>query len=307
MDYILSAVFVVHILIAVVIFIASVLIGNRLLSRGVKDYIPMTSLAKDDYSGFNTVYRVLFVPIGVVFASIALYQLGMGGYVSDIWLVGVYVLILQLLSIMIMGRWKLVAKMRTIVTQSLAILLTYYLYTIAISKGVAYLLPSEDSIRTELWIIIVLFLYGMFRDMPEGEKDSAHRKHKYWSHKIPKLSEKYRVSLGEYEEDLADILLAVMVYENYNRPKITRILESIVPSKTRYIMQVYGAKSDEDSIRLAAESIEYGYSEYKKIAQDAMWEKEFALREIFKSINPGDDGYGNEVFDIHNYIKTHKR
>lgn len=306
MDYILSEVFVVHIIIAIFIFIASILIGNRLLGREMKDYTPIASSSGDSHTGFNAVYRILFTPISIVFVSIIIYNLNLPQYIQHIWSVGVIVLSLQIMSIIVMGKWKLVNVTKVVLTQLVAIALTYYLYSVAISKGLEYIIPNEESIRTELWIIVVLFLYGIFRDIPENNKSLGKRKNKYLLSKIDKLAEKYSIELDDFDDEMSAILLSIMVYENHNRPKAIRLVEGLLPSKTRYIMQTYGAKSDADSIKITADNIKPLYEAFIKIGDESSWEKESALRNIFNSINPGDINYSNEVLEVYRVVKAKK-
>lgn len=71
-------------------------------------------------------------------------------------------------------------------------------------------------------------------------------------------------------------------------------------------MQVSGATSDEDSIRVSAKNLIPLYDAFKKIPMDSTYNKRSALREIFNSINPKDVNYSNEVMDIFDFIKNHK-
>lgn len=300
-EYITTYTFLAHLLLSFAIVWVSTSLG-KLMMRYSQEYQPIANLfSSDNSTGFNVIYRILFTPVVIVFASVVVYALNFGFLTKDIWLVAVYVLVLQMLLVTIIGRWRLVDKKKFFLLHIISILFTYYIYAEAISKGIQFLLPDLQSVRTELWIIIVLFIYGIFRKIPEKRSAAENRKNKYLRAKSEQFRKKYKFVLDEYEESMADILIAIMIYENFNRPLAARIIEGIVSSKTRYVMQVYGAKSDADSIKKTAEALQPLYEEYKNMQTDNYWEKEQKLYSVFAVHNYEDSSYSirvKEIYDV---------
>ena len=302
-EYIMSYTFLAHLLLSFAIVWVSTSLG-RLMMRYSQEYQPIANLfSSDNSTGFNVIYRILFTPVVIVVASVVAYALNFGFLTKDIWLVAVYVLVLQILLVTIIGRWRLVDKKKFFLLHIISILLAYYIYAEAISKGIQFLLPDLQSVRTELWIIIVLFVYGIFRKIPEKRSAAEDRKNKYLRAKSEQFRKKYKFALDEYEEGMADVLIAIMIYENFNRPLVARIIEGIVSSKTRYVMQVHGAKSDADSIKKTAEAIQPLYDEYKNMQTDNYWEKDQKLYSVFAAHNYEDSSYSTRVKEIYDVTR----
>jgi len=305
-EYITSYTFLAHLLLSFAIVWVSTSLG-KLMMHYSQEYQPIANLfSSDNSTGFNVIYRILFTPVVIVFASVVAYALNFGFLTKNIWLVAVYVLFLQMLLITIIGRWRLVDKKKFFLLHIISILLTYYIYAEAISKGIQFLLPDLQSVRTELWIIIVLFIYGIFRKIPEKRSAAEDRKNKYLRAKSEQFRKKYKFILDEYEEGMADILIAIMIYENFNRPLAARIVEGIVSSKTRYVMQVHGAKSDADSIKKTAEALQLLYEEYKNLQTDNYWEKDQKLYGVFAAHNYEDISYSTRVKEIYDVTRKYQ-
>lgn len=305
-EYLTSYVFLMHLALSFVIVWISTSLG-KLMMRYSQEYQPITNLfSSDNSTGFNVIYRILFTPVVIVSVSVLAYMLNFEILTKSIWIVAVFVFVVQLLLIAAIGRWRLVDKKKFFILHIISILLTYYLYSAAISKGLQYLLPDLQSIRTELWIIIVLFVYGIFRKIPEKRSAAESRKNKYLRAKSEHFRKKYRFILDKYSEGMSDILIAIMIYENFNRPLVVRGLEGIVSSKTRYVMQVYGAKSDEDSIEQTAKSLQSTYDQYKNMVSDNYWEKDAALSKVFATHNFADSSYSMRVKEIYEATKKYQ-
>lgn len=81
-----------------------------------------------------------------------------------------------------------------------------------------------------------------------------------------------------------------MIYEDYNRPKIVRIVKKIVGTNTEDIMQVKGSPNDEEGIKRTAERIS---RELKGHYADEDTKK------VLSKYSPGDDDYGSAVSQIY--------
>jgi len=295
---------VVHLVITLLVMWVVMSIGKMLLTYST-EYQPITSLFDAENStGFNAVYRILSVPVLIMVASIAMYSLRLDEYVTDIWYIAIYYFVAQAVLIISLGRWTLVNKSKFFLFHILSIMLTYYLYTVAISKGLSYLLPDESNLRTEIWLVIAAFIYGLFKNIPENNHTFENRKTRYIKSKARRLSSKYRFILDKYDATMSNILVATMVYENFNRPYTVRLIEKITPSKTRHIMQVHEAKSDEESIAMTASEMKEVYDEFKKTKYEDEWDERSGFEEIFSVHNPDDDSYGYRVHEIYEIINS---
>jgi DnaJ-domain-containing protein 1 len=94
---------------------------------------------------------------------------------------------------------------------------------------------------------------------------------------------------SSYDEILRELALA-------------RMIETFTSSKTRHIMQAYGAKDDTDSINMTASGLEDAYDEFKETSFDEEWERLEALEALFNIHNPGDAMYGGRVAEIYEII-----
>lgn len=223
---------------------------GRLLLAHRNDHQPIASLFKAENSqGFNAIFRIAIAPICIVVISIILYLAGHENLTWQIWLSAVWYLLLQTVLIAILERWSLVSKSKFIVFHAASIALSYYVYSALIVKGVEHLLPDGANLRTDIWLLIVAFLYGVFHSIPENHNRFEERKKKYITRRLKVFEEKYSVELKKYDSLFQNILLAVMLYEDFNRPRVVRFIESLVGAKTQGIMQVSGAQTDEESIR----------------------------------------------------------
>lgn len=276
---------------------------GKLLKKYSSEYQPIASLQTDDNTGFNAIYRILISPVLIVLVSIVLYSFNANYYINNIWLVSVYFFVSQTLLIVLLGRWRLVNKTVFLLSHVLSVTLSYYLYTVAISKGLAYLIPNETDLRTEIWLIIAAFLYGIFRNVPENYKTFEIRRLSYIRARLKHFKYKFRFELDKYDTEMSNILLAVMIYEDFNRPLFARLLEHFSSSQTQHIMQVHGAKSDIDSIHIAENYLEVPYNDFKKRKFKEDWEKDIALQRVFSAYNPTDYSYGSQVFEVYKVIK----
>ncbi len=295
-------IFVAHIVSALIILLMAMSLGRLMLSY-YEDYQPITSLFQaENSSGFNAIYRIIIAPVAIIFISIIFYLLKLDSYVKDIWLVAAYYFVLQLSLIVVLGRWKLANKLKFFTFHIVSIFLSFFLYNAIISKGLTFILPDEANLRTDLWLIVIAFLYGVFRNIPENHQVFKNRKDKYLISKLRYFRQKYRFTLDNYDSKKSEILLAIMIYENFNRPKIIRLIEFMTFSKTRFIMQVEGAKDDKDSIKITEASISHAYDTYINSTGNE-WKKQDLLMRVFAIHNPHDSNYPYRVFEIYEKIK----
>ena len=296
--------FIVYLLLSSLVLWISMSLGKLMLSY-MSDYQPITSLfSAENSTGFNAVYRILIVPVSVIVISILLFLLGGHQFVNNIWYISIIFFVIQTLLIIALGRWRLVNKVKYFIFHGISILLTFYIYSFAISKGIDYLLPDMDNFRSDMWLVVIIFMYGVFRSIPENTTEFNKRKSAYIHAKGSFFRHKYRIAFDQYDDFLVDVLVAIMVYENYNRPYLARQIEKIVSSKTKYIMQVANVTSDIESIENAAQNLAPLCEEFRNHTYPNEWQRDDKIRSIFSLHNPSDFLYPYRVKEVFDVIKT---
>jgi hypothetical protein len=293
-------------LLGVIVTYAAMNLGKVLLAYR-NDYQPVASFFQPEAStGFNAIYQILFAPICTVFAAIVFYLLGWNQFVVGIWTVPVWYFIWQTSLIIGISRWRLLDKWKYFIFHAISVALTYYVYSTLIKNGLKHLLPDEANLRTEVWLIVALFLYGIFREI-KGNHDRYERRQAAWAQAHARtFSKKYRTILANYPILFQEVLLALMIYEDFNRPKMTRLVERIINARTQTIMQVRGAHTDEEGIRATAVSMESGFPAFEIGIAGKKYDFQQPLSEMISVHNADDPNYSWRVIqifsDIHNAL-----
>lgn len=287
----------VHTVFAFIVLVISLSLG-RLLLQYKSEYQPIASLFKAEKSvGFNAILRICLAPVCIVLFAIIAYSINRDNLVPDIWHVALIYALLQCLVFTALNRWRLVNIPKFVLFHLLSIALTYYIYVVLISKGLQHLLPDEANLRTDLWILIAGFLFSIFYSIPENDQRFQARKNKYAVSRGTKFKAKYHDALKSQEPLFQDILVAIMIFEDFNRPWFVRVVERLINSKTKGIMQTADTKTDSQSIKRATERLLPVYKQLSKL-EDNSSEKYSAIYELVRSYNPDDPNYAYEVMGI---------
>lgn len=234
-----------------------------------------SSLRKAMYSGnvaFTIYYRVFFLPISLCLVSIFLLIIDFNFLAKDIWFVAIWVFIIQfILSIKAIPYTNVFIFFATGLT---SIFISYIFYEYGIEKGLNYLLPDETNLATELWIITAVFFYGLLKNFDYSTMNNeieTKLENRYIA-----LKDRFKhVINDDFKKDktLNDLLFAVMIFEDFNRPAIFRWLENRLFCfgfvKTTGIMQVRSAEvlTDENSIILAQDILLSSHKKYSTVAE----------------------------------------
>lgn len=285
---------------------AAMSLGKVLLAYR-NDYQPVASFFQPEAStGFNAIFQILFAPVATVLVAIVLYLLGRSHLVVGVWTISVWYFVWQTTLILVISRWRLLDKPRFIIYHAISVALSYFVYASLVTHGLTHLLPDEANLRTEVWLIVILFLYGIFREI-KGNQETYRRRQAAWALAHARtFSKRYQDVLSEYPVLLQEVLLALMVYEDFNRPKAARFIERITKAQTQTIMQVRGAHTDEEGIRLTAESMQSGYPALV-LSMSGNWYDFYQPLQAMVGVHNGDDPeYSSRVSqifaDIHNKL-----
>ncbi len=252
---------VTHLLLAGALLLTVNYLGAR--SRGY-GYVSSTDIVGEAGNfGFNFLFRILTPSIYISFVSILFYYFDLPEFVQNIYLVVLYYSLINIVVIIVLNRWAFVNKISFFITQTFIFLTAYLFYTLALSKGLEFILPEAGNFRTELWLIILIYLYQLGDNFYPGytfyEKRSmvlAGRFKKFWKEYAHLLSPEITQSA-----ELSRIFFAIMIYEDLNRPPVYRFFEWLLFPLGRVsssgIMQVQHGKylSNEESVQLAQEKI----------------------------------------------------
>jgi hypothetical protein len=88
-------------------------------------------------------------------------------------------------------------------------------------------------------------------------------------------------------------VLAIMIYEDFNRPRLVRWFERRFKRDTVSIMQVKGVPTDYDSVIVTARYLEPQMKEWVESGRET-----YGLNSVFQRHNPDDYTYAQRVVEI---------
>lgn len=236
-------------------------IGKHSYSIG---YISMSVFArKEDAPAFNFLLSILTPLVYLIITSAILYSLKLDYFVKDFYLVSIYYLTFRLLFNLITGRGLLLNWKQQFLYWVVIIGFSYFIYSkILIQK--TNILPDFETLANELWIIIIIFLYQVFNKIDLPSNGTERRKERYLDKMFNNFSNKYGAIIDSKttKEGYKGLIYAVLILENFNRPKAARIIEYIKFYLTKKphtlgVMQYHTSEyiSDKRSVELGSEKI----------------------------------------------------
>ena len=297
----------VQMVVAIIMFyVTNWLGGHTPMDRG---YVTLSLIAADDtMPAFNFVFKILTPLVQYIFV-IALFQ---NITLLSIFLVNSYMIIVYYWlcrggyyiarGAFYLANWP-IFLLYTIVSVGIAV----WIYGFVESLG--SILPSKEALRDQLWILIAIFVYQVVNNLTIDREGTEDRKKRYALRKYHEFKRKYANVVDAncaYVVD-ADLLHAIMIVENYNRPPIVRMVENLKfrlthKRMTLGIMQVMTDEmiDDKESIIRAAKIIAKLRKDYmKRLKEDNEDRSSIALSayvyHIAEKYNGGDDQYADEV------------
>lgn len=277
-----------HIVCSVILFFVINVIGN-FAPTNLRYFQISGFLETDEAPAFNYSFRVLTPVVFIILLSALLYALNLNYLVINIYMVAIYYVGFRAIFNIFIGRFLLVNWKKQLLYGISIISLSYFIYIkIIITK--ANLLPDFANLSNELWIIIIIFLYNLVNNIQVPNKGIQHRKLNYITIMFNRIKTKYHDIIIRYSDNnrFHQIAYAIILHENFNRPKLFRWIEYIKSffSKegTYGIMQVKSEERLNDK-----ESVERGV---------AMLHNQFLkLQEEFKDKlqTSSGDGYYNSI------------
>ncbi|RNI22623.1 hypothetical protein [Rufibacter latericius] len=311
----MSLITLMHAFLAVVLFFGVNLLGQYTPSN-LGYYQLTTFLETDEAPAFNFIIRVLTPTVFIILISALFYSIGLDKYISNIYMIGVYYVLFRTAFNIGINRSRLINWNRFILYSLSIISLNYFVYKkFIITKS--NILPDFNNMANELWIIIIIFLYNFINNIQTSDRNAQKRKDKYVEVQFAVINREYSPIIRQVTDNLRlrQIALAIIIFENFNRPKLFRIVEYINHFFNRKphslgIMQFTTTKfiSDKESVKLGTEKLLKDYLDLKikYLAEENRLENEEYYDETYQSrlieeFNP-DITYSYEVVQLANEI-----
>lgn len=211
-----------------------------------------------------------------------------------LWTISLVFWIVIYLIILILGRRKLVNHLFILIIAIASIVLNWYIARIAFTGNVNDISPVSSNTAFQFYLAIGLSLISIVQVIYESENYNLKRT-RFIREKIQKYLREYKVIYSlKGNIELLYLSLAILVLEDFERPKFIRIIENILRTKTRNIAQ-NDSIDDIDSVSILVKQLQdlaVSSKEKDKIKK---------LRFIIKEINCSDQ-YITNVMELFNTI-----
>jgi hypothetical protein len=303
-------IFLIQILLGIALFFLINWIGKHSYSIG---YMEISIFVKtEEAPALNFLIRVLTPVVYIVIVSTVLYYFGLDKYVWNIFLVNIYYILFRLLFNLLTNRGLLLNWYRQFLYWSAIVVISYFTYD-KIIKVKTNILPDFTTVANELWIIILIFVFQVANNIRLSQDGTVKRKQNYLRTRYKYFKNLYGKKIAEITQNevLEVITYAILIYEDFNRPKLARVIEDIkfrITKKphTLGVMQVSSTKllTDTESVILGTTKILDAYNLYlKKTGEENEEYYEWSvIDQIIGDYNTGTS-YGNEVTELAQTIK----
>lgn len=250
-----------QLLIIVGIVVIEFCVLKNILSVNVKDYQGFStrffSPSNNSISTGSVIFWILASPI---FSSLAyIFTLFVNStlecnYIQFdmLWLISVLFWLWFSLLVFVLGRRKLVNWLFVSFIAGSSILFNWYLSSISFTGDVKDILPNANNTTFQLYLILGIFLVSTIQIIYERD-DYDLRRTRFILEKLGLYLFKFKV-LFELEGEELYLALAILIVEDFERPKFIRYIENIIKSSTRNIAQ-NDSKNDNHSVSLLVKEI----------------------------------------------------
>lgn len=306
-------IFIIHFFLGIGLFFLINWIGKHSYSIG---YLEISMFIKtEEAPALNFLIRVLTPVVYIILVSTIFYYFGLDKYVWNIFLVNIYYIVFRLLFNLLTNRGLLLNWYRQFIYWGAIVVISYLTYENLI-KVKANILPDFTTVANELWIIILIFVFQVTNNIRLSQDGSVKRKKTYLKARYNYFKNLYgkKIKKITQNEVLEAITYAIIIYEDFNRPKLARIIENIkflITKKphTLGVMQVSTTKllTDSESVILGTTKIVDAYKLYLQKAAKENEENEYydeltAMSQIISDYNTGTS-YCYEVTELTQTIK----
>ena len=303
---------ILHLILGILLFFIINWIGKHSYSVG---YMQISMFLKvEEAPAFNFLFRIISPTVYLFIVSSILYKIGLDRFVNNVYFISIYYVIFRLIFNLVTNRRLLMNWYRQVLYWISIIAISYYSYTEIIYKK-ENILPDFDTISNELWIIILIFIFHTLNRIRLSSDNTIERKDNYLKSRLSVFKGKYS-DLVDYKlgnDKLKSIAYAIMIYEDFNRPKVARFIENVkfkITGKKHSLglMQVQTKKfiNDRKSVELGLDKLKKAYNvqiknrgldrkESIKILLPDAWRNEWIMENKIVSDYNKDDNYVTEV------------
>ena len=276
-------------------------------------YMEISMFVKtEEAPALNFLIRVLTPVVYIIIVSTILYYFGLDKYVWNIFFVNIYYIIFRLIFNLLTNRGLLLNWYRQFLYWGAIVVISYFTYDKLI-KEKANILPDFTTVANELWIIILIFVFQVTNNIRLSKDGTVKRKQKYLKSRLNYFRKLYGNKIREITQNevLEAITYAILIYEDFNRPKLARVIENIKfiltqKPHTLGVMQVSTTKflTDNESVILGTTKIVAAYKLYlqKTSEENEEYYEWSVMSQIIGDYNTGTS-YGYEVTELAQTIK----
>jgi hypothetical protein len=227
-------------------------------------------------------------------------------------MVNVYYIVFRLVFNLITARGLLLNWKRQFLYWVAIIVVSFFTYDKLI-KVKANILPDFSTIANEVWIIVLVFIFQISNNIRVSQDETSKRKQNYIKSRYLYFKQLYGKTISEITKNdvLESITYAILIYEDFNRPKLARLIENVKFRLTKTphtlgVMQVYTHKylTDMESVILGTKKIVNAYNtiiaEAKEQNED--YNEWRVILKIIEDYNIGSS-YSYEVSQLADSIK----
>lgn len=202
------------------------------------------------------------------------------------------------------------------IAHALSIGISLLIYSTYIQSGISTLLPTADNFRSELWILVILFLYRVSNELPLGASDENAKKR--MRTKLNRLYLKFHKKFFRVLDkrvqasvELSTLFFSIAIYEHLNRGYFMRTIERLffrfLKNKTTGLMQVHANRplSDIESIKLAEKILLKRYQAMRDLLKNEIdiFRKPSGINFLLRGYNTGL--YAENVREIFESLCIH--
>jgi hypothetical protein len=300
----------IQILLGIGLFFLINWIGKHSYSIG---YMEISIFVKtEEAPALNFLIRVLTPVVYIIIVSTILYYFGLDKYVWNIFLVNIYYIIFRLLFNLLTNRGLLLNWYRQFLYWGAIAAISYFTYD-KIIRVKTNILPDFTTVANELWIIILIFIFQVTNNIRLSQDGTVKRKNNYLKSRHTYFKNMYGKKIKEITQNevLEAITYAILIYEDFNRPKLARIIENLKFRLTKKphtlgVMQVSSTKllTDFESVILGTTKIVDAYKSYLQKPNEENYDyyEWSAMSQIISDYNTGTS-YSYEVTELAQTIK----
>lgn len=252
---------------AAMLFLASNWIGRHTSGFGYST-IDMFQV-EDRAPAFNLAFRILAPQVFLVIVATIMAKANAPFDRGALWSVTLWSFVGRWMFNILRGRAALVGWPRQILIASAATYISYWLAT-DILRHEERFLPDAANIRTEIWVVVSLFLFQIANNLTVSTVAQEKRQEIYLANSYYGLKRRFNnvVESSAPDRVLEALIYAIMIVECFNRPAIYQRIErwilfplgfarSLGPMQVRSNSRL----SDVQSVQLGSEKISALFSE----------------------------------------------